>query len=63
MLALAAVGGGCHTMPEAADARAYPMPGQLIDVGGPGRPPGAGMDVLRRCGAFDLAIRLAPSRG
>jgi pimeloyl-ACP methyl ester carboxylesterase len=34
MLALAAMGGGYETVREAADARAYPMPGQLIDVGG-----------------------------
>jgi pimeloyl-ACP methyl ester carboxylesterase len=34
MLALAAVGGGYATVGAAADARAYPMPGQLIDVGG-----------------------------
>ena len=34
MLALAAVGGGYETVREAADANAYPMPGQLIDVGG-----------------------------
>ncbi len=32
--ALAAVGGGYATVGAAADARAYPMPGQLIDVGG-----------------------------
>jgi hypothetical protein len=32
--ALAAVGGGYATLGAAADARAYPMPGQLIDVGG-----------------------------
>jgi pimeloyl-ACP methyl ester carboxylesterase len=34
MLALASVGGGYQTLGEAADAEAYPMPGQLIDVGG-----------------------------
>jgi pimeloyl-ACP methyl ester carboxylesterase len=34
MLALASIGGGFETVREAADARAYPMPGQLIDVGG-----------------------------
>jgi pimeloyl-ACP methyl ester carboxylesterase len=34
MLALAAIGGGYETVREAADAKAYPMPGQLIDVGG-----------------------------
>jgi pimeloyl-ACP methyl ester carboxylesterase len=34
MLALAAVGGGYATVGAAADARAYPMAGQLIDVGG-----------------------------
>jgi pimeloyl-ACP methyl ester carboxylesterase len=34
MLALASVGGGYETVREAADADAYPMPGQLIDVGG-----------------------------
>src|SRR5215217_1637621 len=33
-LALASIGGGYQTLGEAADARAYPMPGQLIDVGG-----------------------------
>ena len=33
---LAAVGGGYETVREAADANAYPMPGQLIDVGGRG---------------------------
>jgi pimeloyl-ACP methyl ester carboxylesterase len=32
--ALAAIGGGYETAREATDARAYPMPGQLIDVGG-----------------------------
>src|SRR3954462_15107172 len=32
--ALAAVGGGYATLGAAADARAYPRPGQLIDVGG-----------------------------
>jgi pimeloyl-ACP methyl ester carboxylesterase len=34
MLALASIGGGYQTLGEAADADAYPMPGQLIDVGG-----------------------------
>jgi pimeloyl-ACP methyl ester carboxylesterase len=34
MSALAAVGGGYETVSEAADARAHPMPGRLIDVGG-----------------------------
>jgi pimeloyl-ACP methyl ester carboxylesterase len=34
MLALASIGGGYQTLGAAADARAYPMPGQLIDVGG-----------------------------
>ena len=34
VLALAAVGGGYETVREAVDANAYPMPGQLIDVGG-----------------------------
>jgi hypothetical protein len=34
VLALASVGGGYQTVREAADARAHPMPGQLIDVGG-----------------------------
>ena len=34
MLALASIGGGYETLREAADAKAYPMPGQLIDVGG-----------------------------
>lgn len=34
VLLLAAVGGGYQTVREAADANAYPMPGQLIDVGG-----------------------------
>lgn len=34
MSALAAVGGGYETVREAADAKAYPAPGQLIDVGG-----------------------------
>ena len=33
-LALASIGGGLETLREAADAKAYPMPGQLIDVGG-----------------------------
>jgi pimeloyl-ACP methyl ester carboxylesterase len=34
MLALASVGGAYQTVSAAADVRAYPMPGQLIDVGG-----------------------------
>jgi pimeloyl-ACP methyl ester carboxylesterase len=34
VLALAAVGGGYETVWEAADARAHPAPGQLVDVGG-----------------------------
>ncbi|WP_205739579.1 alpha/beta fold hydrolase [Georgenia sp. SYP-B2076] len=34
VLALASVGGGYQTVREAADAGAYSMPGQLIDVGG-----------------------------
>jgi pimeloyl-ACP methyl ester carboxylesterase len=33
-LGMAAVGGGYQTVRESLDARAYPMPGQLIDVGG-----------------------------
>jgi hypothetical protein len=34
MLTLASVGGGYETLREAADAKTFPMPGQLIDVGG-----------------------------
>jgi hypothetical protein len=34
MLALASIGGGYQTLGAAADAKASPMPGQLIDVGG-----------------------------
>jgi pimeloyl-ACP methyl ester carboxylesterase len=34
LTAVAAIGGGYETAREAADARAYPMPGRLIDVGG-----------------------------
>ena len=34
LLALASIGGGYHTLGAAADAKAYPMPGRLIDVGG-----------------------------
>jgi hypothetical protein len=34
MLALASLDGGYETVGEAADAKAYPMPGRLIDVGG-----------------------------
>jgi pimeloyl-ACP methyl ester carboxylesterase len=33
-LAIAAIGGGYETLREAMDAKAYPIPGQLIDVGG-----------------------------
>src|SRR5215204_3047497 len=36
LLALASIGGGYQTLGAAADANAYPMPGQLIDVGGHG---------------------------
>src|SRR5215217_4570091 len=34
VLMVAAVGGGYETVREALDARIYPMPGQLVDVGG-----------------------------
>jgi pimeloyl-ACP methyl ester carboxylesterase len=34
VLALASIGGGYQTLGAAADAKAYPMPGRLIDVGG-----------------------------
>lgn len=34
ILALAGIGGGYETVREAADAKAYPMPGRSIDVGG-----------------------------
>jgi len=34
VLALASIGGGYETVRAEADASAYPMPGQLIDVGG-----------------------------
>jgi pimeloyl-ACP methyl ester carboxylesterase len=34
MVALASIGGGYETVRAATDAGAYPMPGQLIDVGG-----------------------------
>jgi pimeloyl-ACP methyl ester carboxylesterase len=34
VLALASIGGGYETLGEAADAKAYPMPGRLVDVGG-----------------------------
>jgi pimeloyl-ACP methyl ester carboxylesterase len=34
VLALASMGGGYETVRESLDARAYPMPGQLVDVGG-----------------------------
>lgn len=34
VLAVAAIGGGYETVREALDARAYPPPGQLVDVGG-----------------------------
>ncbi|HET9649111.1 MAG TPA: alpha/beta fold hydrolase [Microlunatus sp.] len=33
-LAISSVGGGYETVRESLDTRAYPMPGQLIDVGG-----------------------------
>jgi hypothetical protein len=34
VLGIAAVGGGYETVRESLDARDYPMPVQLIDVGG-----------------------------
>src|SRR4051794_6024294 len=34
VLGIAAVGGGYETARESLDARAYPVPGQLVDVGG-----------------------------
>ena len=34
LFVLAAIGGGCETVREAADAQAYPAPGRLVDVGG-----------------------------
>jgi pimeloyl-ACP methyl ester carboxylesterase len=34
VLMIASIGGGYETVRESLDARAYPMPGQLIDVGG-----------------------------
>ena len=34
VLAISAVGAGYETVSEAVDANAYPMPGQLVDVGG-----------------------------
>ena len=34
VLAVASLGGGYETVREAMDASAYPMPGQLVDVGG-----------------------------
>jgi len=34
VLAISAVGGGYETVREAVDAKAYPMPGRLVDVGG-----------------------------
>ncbi len=34
MLVIASVGGGYETVRESLDAKAYPMPGQLVDVGG-----------------------------
>lgn len=34
VLALASIGAGYETAAEAVDARAFPMPGQLVDVGG-----------------------------
>ena len=56
VLALAAIGGGYQTVGTAADARAYPMPGRLIDVAtGRARPSGrrprgrAGQARVRRC--------------
>jgi pimeloyl-ACP methyl ester carboxylesterase len=33
-LAIASIGGGYETVRESLEARAYPMPGQLVDVGG-----------------------------
>jgi hypothetical protein len=39
VLMMASIGGGYQTVRESLDARAYPMPGQLVDVGGHrGRP-------------------------
>lgn len=34
VLAIAAIGGGYETVREALDARAYPPPGRLVDIGG-----------------------------
>jgi hypothetical protein len=34
VLGIASVGGGYETVGESLDAKAYPMPGQLVDVGG-----------------------------
>ena len=34
VLLVASIGGGYETVRESLDARAYPMPGQLVDVGG-----------------------------
>src|SRR5215207_11079199 len=34
VLMIASVGGGYETVRESIDAAAYPMPGQLVDVGG-----------------------------
>jgi pimeloyl-ACP methyl ester carboxylesterase len=34
VLGIASIGGGYETVRESLDAKAYPMPGQLIDVGG-----------------------------
>jgi pimeloyl-ACP methyl ester carboxylesterase len=34
VLMIASIGGGYQTVRESLDARAYPMPGQLVDVGG-----------------------------
>ena len=34
VLAVSAIGGGYETVREAVDANAYPMPGQLVDIGG-----------------------------
>jgi pimeloyl-ACP methyl ester carboxylesterase len=36
VLGIASLGGGYETVRESLDARAYPMPGQLVDVGGYG---------------------------
>ena len=34
LLAIASIGGGYETVMEAVEARAHPMPGQLVDIGG-----------------------------